>query len=740
VSQVSNRSEGLGDFLVQEMAPTPHRWRASIRLSITATLATAAVMALHVPQGEYLVVLLFLVGQNDVWASPRRAALRVVWLVLGCIFVVWALGAFVEKPWVRFPLQSIVLGGTIFLGRTTTAPFAVMMLALCFLLGVPEYVGAPEQDLEQALWRLLMVGLGVVLGTLVQLAVWRERPQDLLRLDLARRLRRTEEVLQELLAGAPPGRGRQRPGLVAATGLTRQLDLLDAAEAETSWLRQRHAEQLKLITEVQVVVRGALRLERELDAPGGPPALAPELAVRLGAIRTAIVGVAEALEREAPDRALRLQPPAQPSGIARSELGVRLAMNEIENALAAIPGLLGFLGAPALTSPPRAPKEESDPRQPFFTSGFRMDNVVDLRVALKAALAITVCGLLYQALSWPGLSACIFATLVLAQGSVGASFQRAVVQILFVLVGAGWALLVVTMGMPNMTGLASLLVFTLPLFFGVAWVCTGPGVSNTAGVQMAMGGVLVLLPGLGPTINLIPARDRLLGILLGNVVFALINLSVWPVYAGGASRVASILRELAGLLRPSDVADPRRSSAQAFGIYRSLARGMALLDEARFEPLSRVPHAAESLQTLLDASVRIQDLFLEVLSLKRLDVQGRFTALPVEPTRALGELEAAVAERLEGLGALLEGTSLGAPSRMEQAVQSLERSLEQAAPALVSAPPQTADVVLLSATRLVEAVNSIESALQARLAAQSQRQSGQSPGGIIVPTPGTFGT
>ena len=74
-------SPGLGTFLRQELLSSPHRWRASIRLSVTATVALVLVMATHLPQGDYLIVILFLVGQNDLWGSPRRARLRLICLL-----------------------------------------------------------------------------------------------------------------------------------------------------------------------------------------------------------------------------------------------------------------------------------------------------------------------------------------------------------------------------------------------------------------------------------------------------------------------------------------------------------------------------------------------------------------------------------------------------------------------------------------------------------------------------------
>jgi multidrug resistance protein MdtO len=703
VSSIALGSPGFGIFLRQELLPSPHRWRASIRLSVTATVALVVVMATHLPQGDYLIVILFLVGQNDLWGSPRRARLRLISLALGSLFVVWTLGAFVDKPWIRFPLQSLVLGGCIFLSRNTTAPFAVTMFSTAFLLSVPEHVGHPEAALEQALWRMTMVAGAVLLGTVVQLWIWRERPQDLLRLDLARRLRHADQALDEL--ATPPHQRSGQTELVAVTGLTGQLDLLDAAEEETPWLRARHAEQLKLITDAQVIVRGVLRLREELEGASGTAPLTPAESGRLAAIRAALRAASDALEHPSSSNDVPLPGPP-PTASSSDRLGVRLGLSEIEHGLTGMVPLLRTLDVPRPEGP-----ESGEVARPFLTPAFRLDNTFELRIALKGALSIGVCGLLYEGLSWPGLAACVFATLVLAQGSAGASIERALVQILFVLVGAGWAVLVITVAMPLMTSLASLLVVTFPFFFGVAWICCGRGVSNTAGLQMAMGGTLVLLNTFGTTTDLVPGRDRVLGILLGNVVFALISLSLWPVYAGSGDRIAPILRQIATLLRSPAGGDDQARPGQVLGIYRALAREMSLQDEARFEALSPRRQSAALLRVMLEVLAKLQAVFVATLELRRLDLGATATSSP-EVKAALGEVASAGASRLERLGRFLQAESTSLPGLTpEGALHTLEERVTHLPASANPEHPWVDQAAVLCSTRLVTALQELGASL-----------------------------
>jgi hypothetical protein len=538
----------------------------------------------------------------------------------------------------------------------------------------------------------------------VQLWIWRERPQDLLRLDLARRMRHADQVLDQL--AAPSHRRSEQTGLVAVTGLTGQLDLLDAAEEETPCLRARHAEQLKLITDAQVVVRGVLRLREELEGASGTAPVTRAESGRLAAIRAALRGAADALEHRSSGNDVPL--PAPPTASSSDRLGVRLALGEIEHGLT---GMVPLLQSLDVSRPEGNQPESGETVRPFLTPAFRLDNTFELRIALKAALSIFVCGLLYETLSWPGLAACVFATLVLAQGSAGASIERALVQILFVLIGAGWAVLVVTVAMPMMTSLASLLVVTFPFFFGVAWICSGPGVSNTAGLQMAMGGTLVVLSSLGTTTDLVPARDRVLGILLGNAVFAVISLSLWPVYASSADRIAPILRQLATLLRFRAGGDDQAREGQVMEIYRALAREMSLQDEARFETLSPRRNSAALIRAMLGVLGKLQGVFVATLEVRRLDL-GATASLSPAVKAALDDVERAGASRLENLGRFLQAESappLGLTP--EGALHTLEERVTQLpAPANPEHSWAGQAAVLLS-TRLVTALQELGASL-----------------------------
>jgi multidrug resistance protein MdtO len=695
---------GATTLFIRELVATPRRWRASIRLSAGATLATAGILAFQVPHGEYLVVILFLVGVNDGWGSPRRALWRMGALVVGSLLCITSLAAFSDKPWILFPLQCVLLGAVIFASRTTTIPYAAVLVAVCFLLTVPEYVASPEVTIEAALWSLAMIGLGALGGTLIQLVIWRETPQDLLLSNFTGRFQLVEDVLANALDATPAGRKPPVHGLVAATNIARQLQLLEDAEDESPFLRQRHTEQLRLITDVQLLVRGALEVEETLGEAGEARALPPQLAERARQVLSTARGLREALEQR---RLADVSPPSgAPVGQAASdavtsELGQALA--QMERALLAMPDRLGFLaGLP--TKGEELSTREAVAARPLL-AGFRLDNVEEVRVAVKAALAIAICGLTYETLNWPGISACVFAILLLAQGNVGASLERSILQVCGVLLGAVWAFVVVVVAMPNMTSVASLLVMLFPLYFAVSWLAYGGGVTTAAALQMAMAAILVLLPGFGPTTDLLPARDRVVGILLGNVVFAAINLSLWPVYAGTPARFAQTLRALAELEQRIALGDHDGARLQAFAIHRRLAMALALQDQARFEP-----HPRGVRTSMLRLTAAMQGVFQELLDAGRLQWSPGLQAQAPAVHTAAAQLAEATSARLGRLADCLEKGVYSPQPPLDDFLNRVRAALGEAASS--ATPSGDVDSYLALSRRLIAATAQLEDVLR----------------------------
>src|SRR5262245_7456835 len=536
---IASGERQLFDILSRELAPSPARWRATLRIVMTCAVATTLIMSFHIPDGEYLIATLFVVSQSDAWASLTKAWLRVVGTVLGGALAILALIACSGKPWILLPLHGLVVAVALFLSRTTTAPYAFLLGGITFFLVVPEFIAVPGANLAKGLWRILLSAVGALLGTAAQVSLWPDDPEELLLQDLAARLTLVEKILDRVAAGPaaqPAGGDMQLPtNAMAVAGLTRQLDLLNNAEAMSRWLRQRHTEQIKLISSVELLVISALRLEHLGAQQVGLEALLNGLRQRLTDIREECARLRRAMqERRPPESSARIGADRFPEGATADARATELlpSIHEMERALLQMPAAMVFLGVPMVATTSLAsqqPSREPVAERRLFTAACSLSNTEMIHFALKSGLAASICGLLIQAFDWPGLSTSLITCMTVAQSSFGAGLSKALLRFSGAVLGGLAALLVIVSVVPIMDSLASLLVVTTALFMAGAWLISGSSRISYAGLQMAMGMSLVLINSLEPTTDLIVARDRLLGILLGIVVMGGVDVALWPV-------------------------------------------------------------------------------------------------------------------------------------------------------------------------------------------------------------------
>jgi len=136
-------------------------------------------------------------------------------------------------------------------------------------------------------------------------------------------------------------------------------------------------------------------------------------------------------------------------------------------------------------------------------------------------------------------------------------------------------------------------------------------------VQIGLAFYLVVLHGTGPTVDMNTARDRVIGILLGNVVIFVIFTTIWPVSVASVVRVnvAKALAQLAALVglgggADEEISQAARSSANV-GFGQAIALARAALVNDPFET-SEVRRAAA--RRPIDATVvaQVGRLFIPV--------------------------------------------------------------------------------------------------------------------------------
>ena len=208
----------------------------------------------------------------------------------------------------------------------------------------------------------------------------------------------------------------------------------------------------------------------------------------------------------------------------------------------------------------RAPAGRS--REPFFHAD-AFDNPDHLRFGLKTALAAFVCYAIYTGLDWFGIHTAMVTCYFVALSSVGETVHKLTLRIVGCLIGAGLGVFAIVVLMPVMTDIGQLALMVGAVAFVAAWIAAGSPRISYMGWQIAFAFFLCTLNSFGPSFDLVGARDRVLGILLGNLVMTVVFTTVWPVgvqRAVGRS-VAAASRALSRFADPAVGRDGRRRRA-----------------------------------------------------------------------------------------------------------------------------------------------------------------------------------
>ncbi|UPG92652.1 FUSC family protein [Luteibacter aegosomatissinici] len=205
-------------------------------------------------------------------------------------------------------------------------------------------------------------------------------------------------------------------------------------------------------------------------------------------------------------------------------------------------------------------------RTPFATAvpvdeGTSFDHVGGARFALKATLAAMTCYVVYSALDWSGLRTSIITCFFVALASTGETIHKLGLRLAGAATGGFIAGVSIIFLFPVMDDIGSFIVLFFLVTLGCSWIATAGPLIAYAGLQTAFAFFLGVLQDTGPTDDLTVLRDRLIGILLGNIAMSVVFATLWPISTQASlERVASrMLRRLRGIAastlpaHPSDV-------------------------------------------------------------------------------------------------------------------------------------------------------------------------------------------
>ena len=576
------------------ITPTAGRLANTTRVVVLALTTVAIAETFRIPEVAISVYLVLFLSRAEAASTVMTALIGGGAVVLAILI---ALGAFtftLSEPALRIPLIAGVTFGAMFLARTAgelgvplfAAGFIVAygltlgdeVLGLALMPGsaantaqftLPELAFIPPEEalLRFLLWLALAVAIPVALVIIGNLLTGRD-PALLLGAALTERL-----GAAALFCEGAPGADRRLAALARA-GVAGLLKL-----RHLTALLHRSAQPAP-VTETQRLLLLLLAVNRVRGDQEWQDRLLP--------VAQFCRDAKQALSDSAP--AFPQAPNIHLTGAARP-LGHEIS-----------------LVLKAMREPPApAHPVTREPRRLLAQDAFQ--NPEHTRFALKVTLAVLLCYISESMLDWPGIHTCIITCFFVALGTVGETLHKATLRLAGCALGAALGIGTILLLMPVMTDLGDLLLVVAPVIFLSAWIGFGSERIAYAGWQIGLAFCLSTFQGFGPTLDMETARDRVVGLIFGNLVIFVVFTTIWPVSTAQTARtnLVKAVEHLASLFRmDEDEATHRAGFALAIG------QAQAVMVNEPFE--ARVAPTADGSRPI-DAGIlaQVQALFVPVL-------------------------------------------------------------------------------------------------------------------------------
>jgi multidrug resistance protein MdtO len=499
-------------FLRDELTVSPSRWSRMVRMTAVVTIVTIVSMALRVPEVAVSAFLIFLASASDVKTTVRVGVGATIAVTIAVVLTLVFYSLTLAEPALRVPAMAGVVFAGMYLMRLSAAGPLVWIIGFvtAYALTFGDRGIPPEILTREVLWVWVFVVYPLALLIIVDVLFGR-RPEDVFRDGIAERLEAAAALLDTPAAEEPSARRRAErleragtgslsayvkagpPSGAAARGsILPQIDLLFLLLREIPAEAKRAPEMRGALARAGEACRDARK------ALLGDEGVAPE---RFASLERETGGGA------APAAALAV---VLPLLACVEELG--LAILETRQPAAAEAQGPARPGAPA-------PSESASPP---------VDKSEAARFAAKATLAAMIAYIFYTSVQWGGIHTAMLTCLIVAQPSLGATIHKLTLRIVGALVGAALGIGAIVFVLPHLETIGGLCVLVASVTVLGAWIATGSQAISYAGVQLVFAFYMTVLQGFSRTSEMSVGRDRVIGILLGNVLISVVFMKNGP--------------------------------------------------------------------------------------------------------------------------------------------------------------------------------------------------------------------
>ncbi|MFL6602894.1 MAG: FUSC family protein [Steroidobacteraceae bacterium] len=510
----------LIELLARELAPSEGRAQAVLRIATACSITVAIAMVFQIPEPTYMAYIVFLIAKDESSATVTAGVGAMVAVTLAVFLNLGLLLIATAEPALRLPAMAFATFVGMYCVRTfALGPIAYLAGFLVVLVqSLVDDIPSPEKITRLALWTWVVVGVPITTIVVLNLA-FGPASKIILGRTFRKLLAELESGLQSQISRADLARWRE-----AAVPLLSKLN--EAAARGPSHLPVSPAAVERLLEVLTI-------LEALPDKRTGDAKLPAEMA-----LQRALARMYKALDQQAPDRAAGSGAQAHPPAQAQ----------------------------PPAQAPPPKDKQPQPPKhkQLFVPDGF--SNPAHWQFALKTTLAVMVVYITYTLLNYPGMRTSIVTCFFVALGSLGETVHKLTLRVSGAIIGGLLAGICIVWVLPHMTDIGQLCALIALVSAGAGWISTSSERLSYLGMQIAFAFFLGVLQGYAPATDLSELRDRVAGIVLGNVVITLFFSVLWPESARSRLRTSLLaaLRALSDLLKaPENAGDSRIRAAQA---------------------------------------------------------------------------------------------------------------------------------------------------------------------------------
>ncbi len=566
----------LLQFLRTELAPRPGRLADTLRITLFTLVVIILTEVFQTPLPAYSAFIVFFVSKEERASTFLTAIIVTLSASVAVLLAVAIYMISAGEPGLRLPLMALVVFCGMFFSRASSlglAAFAIGFLVTLSLTLIDFLQPTPPIPLAQLLtksvlwlWGIIMLPVAIVIfGNILS---GRDPAQLFIqgvieRLELAGRLliEPTANLYerQKVVAAIPMKAESSDPRVVAQVG--RLLTLL------TEWkaVKTSSPELLSVASDCGAFLHSMAQSFKAQKAPQFIPLHLNQCIKKMAS-----------------------------SGILNERKEALLLATIID----IVERLSQILEKPLV--------HKKLPRKLLVPEAF--SNPEYVHYALKTTLAIFIAYITYNMVDWPGIRTCLITCFFVALGTVGETVHKMILRLSGAIIGGILGLGTVIFIMPYLTTITGLSIIVAAVTFCAAWVATSSERLAYAGLQIALAFFLCLLVGYAPQIELTPARDRVVGVLFGNIIIFVVFTLIWPTRA-----IVQAKRSLAMALgRTVDLAED--DPFLEFNAALTRARNFATLDP--LEPLNEKSRKERMDPSWIEA---VQELAGPLILLSKMD-------------------------------------------------------------------------------------------------------------------------